>query len=170
MKYKPYFLIQKLGNSFDLKYFNGRFMLSMNSDLLFALMAENNRLGEKFNCVVTAALDAETVVDLVSYFSEYPENNLRTFASLLRGVRSNVILRLNPQMAHTFISAIRYIEGLKKEKRSLLSRLVFAFEMNWKGADVFCDLFEKSENDNILALVEELDSLMSDLQERAKEE
>ncbi|MCK9462626.1 MAG: hypothetical protein M0R80_23655 [Proteobacteria bacterium] len=165
MKFKPYFLVQKKQKKFDLRYFNGRFMFWMEGDVLLPLLSENIDLGERFNCVVSVALTGEQCNALCKMFVDYPDAQLSGIRTRLCG-GERATLKMNPQMSHALLTAIRYIEGLKKPKVSLASQFQFEFETNWKGAEIMCEVFGKSKNEHIKPVVAQLRELIDELQER----
>ena len=165
MKFKPYFLVQKKQKNFDLRYFNGRFMFWMEGEVLLPLLTENIESGERFNCVVAVALSGETCNALCKMFAEYPDNQMQSLRQRLCG-GERASLKMNPQMAHGLLTAIRYIEGLKKPKVSLVTQFQFEFETNWKGAEIMCEVYGKSKDVHIKQVIEQLKSLIDELQER----
>jgi len=160
-KYKPYFLVQRCHKSdFVINYFNGKYLCAMNEPMISALLEANERTGERFNCVVSVALDSKQTEELqLAVFKEIANNihngnQLMALAliQLIGDKSDNVnVLQMNPQMAAMFAKF-----GKKQG-------LTYRFEMNWKGAEILADV---CKSDALREFREQLEDLMEDLTER----
>lgn len=159
MKYKSIYDIQesrRSGASFDISYFNGRYIGVGNTEMLHNLMQLNEKVGYPFNCVFSLQLD-ERKQKMVTEAIDRVQDSDEALCSLADSLplEGYIVLRLNPQMAF-----------LLSQRLSFDCGLIFQFELNWKGAEILRDMCLKTEQKELYVLGHRLQDLIDVLQAR----
>jgi hypothetical protein len=163
MKFRPNFAMHSLPQvsrpKRQLSYFNGRFVATLNSAMVSAILGANHKVGERFNCVLSITLLATDVKALRKAMDgKELDECLIDLDEALEG-QDNVVLSLNPQMAAIF-APFTSKNGINP---------TYWCEFNWKGAEILSEVCQEDDNNDVASFGDDLVTLMADLKRRRED-